>query len=269
MKLTPRARTKTDLADSTHQRLNMYALAAGAAGVSLLSFAQPSEAEIIYTSAHITLGPTTYLDLNHDGINDFKFANVHSSHCEGVCTTTFAAHRGTAFNSQNGNLAVYGVAGSNHISGTGGFAAALRLGARVGPGGKFAPGGTKMMHANAQNSSNAFGTGPWAGTAGLGTYRCLGFKFVISGQVHFGWARIQTTVTRNASIQATLTGYAYETVPGRPIIAGAKTGPVEAQGKVPAATSAPASLGLLALGAPGLSIWRRDEELAPSSAKAN
>jgi hypothetical protein len=50
MTRTPRAPIK--LADSVHQQLNMYALAAGAAGVGALAFAEPVEARIVYTPAH-------------------------------------------------------------------------------------------------------------------------------------------------------------------------------------------------------------------------
>jgi hypothetical protein len=59
-----------------------------------------------------------------------------------------------------------------------------------------------------------------------------------------------------------LTGYAYETVPNKAIITGKTRGPAEVG---PDATTAvtspakPATLGVLATGAPGLSVWRRKE----------
>ena len=77
-------------------------------------------------------------------------------------------------------------------------------------------------------------------------------------------------MSQAAHIQATLTGYAYETIPNRPIITGKTKGPDESSGDgLPEATlSTPApeatTLGLLAMGAPGLSIWRR-EESAPEN----
>jgi hypothetical protein len=40
------SRRTANLSDSVHQRLNVYALAASAAGVSVLAFAQPSDAKI-------------------------------------------------------------------------------------------------------------------------------------------------------------------------------------------------------------------------------
>ena len=90
-------------------------------------------------------------------------------------------------------------------------------------------------------------------------HRYLGLKFVIKGQIHYGWARLHVH-WHPPQISATLTGYAYEAIPNKAIIAGATKGPDDAE---PAAslnppTPVPATLGALAMGAPGLSIWRRE-----------
>ena len=69
-------------------------------------------------------------------------------------------------------------------------------------------------------------------------------------------------LSKPVRIVALLTGYAYETVADTPIIAGATSGPdaeVNPQGLAPG--RAPATLGLLAMGAPGMSIWRREESV--------
>jgi hypothetical protein len=95
--------------------------------------------------------------------------------------------------------------------------------------------------------------------------RYLGLKFKINGKFHYGWARLNVKVLRGQfKITATLTGFAYETIPGKAIIAGATKGPDDAE---PAAslhspTPEPAALGMLAVGAPGLSICRREESAA-------
>jgi len=101
--------------------------------------------------------------------------------------------------------------------------------------------------------------GPWDNVAN----RYLGLKFKIHGKTHHGWARLSIQWV-NGSFTATLTGYAYETIPNKPIIAGdkkAESSSVEQPN--PAAltipTPKPASLGLLAMGSPALSIWRRKE----------
>jgi hypothetical protein len=59
----------------------------------------------------------------------------------------------------------------------------------------------------------------------------------------FGWARFKVTTQRGhvPFIKATLTGYAYETIPNKPIAAGKTTGP-------DANTVEPTTLGKLALG---------------------
>jgi hypothetical protein len=78
MKRSSEPRKTANLSESLHQQLNMYALAASAAGVSVLSLAQPAEAKIVYTNAHVALqNPASFaLDLNHDGIIDF-YLDLH------------------------------------------------------------------------------------------------------------------------------------------------------------------------------------------------
>jgi hypothetical protein len=58
---------------SLNQQLNLYALAASAAGVGLLALAPPCEAKIVYTKTHHIVGSNSIfpLDLNHDGTIDF------------------------------------------------------------------------------------------------------------------------------------------------------------------------------------------------------
>jgi len=55
--------------------------------------------------------------------------------------------------------------------------------------------------------------------------RYLGVKFKIEGEAHYGWARLSVKVQEPFTITATLTGYAYETIPNKPIIAGMTQGP--------------------------------------------
>lgn len=68
-------RTASNLSDSIHQQLNMYAVMASAAGVGMLALSQPAAAKIVYSSAHklIESGQTVSLDLNHGGKADFSF----------------------------------------------------------------------------------------------------------------------------------------------------------------------------------------------------
>jgi hypothetical protein len=94
----------------------------------------------------------------------------------------------------------------------------------------------------------------------------LGLEFVIKGEIHFGWAHLQLA----GESSPTIIGYAYETIPNRPIVTGQIKGTNETNLKQPEASLTlpapqPASLGLLALGSRGLSIWRRNDESATAS----
>jgi hypothetical protein len=65
----------------------------------------------------------------------------------------------------------------------------------------------------------------------------------------------------------TLTGYAYETIPNKPIITGRTKGPEDSTEEpnvsLTAAIPKPATLGMLAMGAPALFIRRREETGIP------
>jgi hypothetical protein len=105
------------------------------------------------------------------------------------------------------------------------------------------------------------------------TNRYLGLQFIIHGRIHYGWARLSV---ERANLTATLTGYAYETIPNKPIIAGKTKGVADEWAEedfgpgasliAPVAdTLQPASLGMLALGAQGVPLWRRKESSGAAS----
>jgi hypothetical protein len=92
--------------------------------------------------------------------------------------------------------------------------------------------------------SQSSALGPWAGKGKGVRDRYLGLKFVISGEVHYGWAGLSVTLEHQRQfddVSGTLTGYACETVPDKPTIAGETTGP-------DVITVPPETLGGLALG---------------------
>jgi len=234
-----RPRNPSKLSESIHQHLNMYALAASAAGVGLFALSQPAEGRIVYTPTHHVIGKNGRykLDLNHDKITDITLVDTYG------CNTDYCYGRLSAI-----------PAGGNGVEGKRGFlsipfAYALKHGALVGP---------KQPFSGQLMASDNMGTlGQWLNV----TNGYLGFKFEIKGKTHYGWARL-TVTDKNVVITATLTGYAYETIANKPIVAG-KTHDVEksAQQLNPASlaspTPEPATLGALAMGSPGLSIWRR------------
>ncbi len=221
------SREPSTLSDTVHYQLNMYALAASAAGVGVLAFVQPSEAKIVYTKIHHVMKANSKfdLDLNHDGVTDFVIVKMkgwvgwtqNSLYCEDA----------------PGN-AVVGRSNTYHS------ARALKSGARIGPGRHFTEGRShRERMAVVWRNDTAYGSsGYWRDVAN----RYLGLKFKVHGKAHYGWARLTVQLPGFPVIKATLTGYAYETVPNKPIITGKTKGP-------DVITLEPGSLGRLARGA--------------------
>jgi hypothetical protein len=77
-KARSKAKRGAVLRAALEQALHSYAMAAGAAGVSLLALAPPAEAEVVYTPVHVDLEANQYyyLDLNNDGVRDFFLDNI-------------------------------------------------------------------------------------------------------------------------------------------------------------------------------------------------
>jgi hypothetical protein len=108
--------------------------------------------------------------------------------------------------------------------------------------------------------------GPWKNAA----HTYVGLRFVISGKIHYGWARLNVHADLSG-VTGTLTGYAYETIPNKAIVTGNIVGPskqisgipkTSEQGSVREARTtigANPSLGLLATGAESL-VWRRKKD---------
>ncbi|HEV7550618.1 MAG TPA: hypothetical protein VGP65_02995 [Candidatus Angelobacter sp.] len=253
--LSRKGEPAAQLSESLHQQLNAYALAAGAAGVSFLAWPQPAEARIVYTAKHQVIGLSSRfsLDLNHDGKADVTFFETrHSTDEGGRITHLFAS-------AAAGNA----LKGYRYFTSIGSglpFASAVRKGQRIGGSQtRFGYGGRNTM-AWANTSAGGGGTGGAWGNIVLQPYRYLGIRFQIKGKAHFGWARLIVTCS-GVKITATMTGYAYETVPEKTVVAGQTTGShdsAETQSISPLAPQPP-SLGQLARGAVGLAAWRRRE----------
>jgi hypothetical protein len=247
-RLSRRARTVAQLSNSINRHLNLYTLTAAAAGVGIMALAQPVQAKIVYTPANEKF-PVT-LDLNHDGIGDFALALGDRADSQDVWGFAWAyAPRSNP---------------SNEIVATakGGYepAVALRSGERIGSGRLFGNGDILVEHLShfGRGSSYTKWFDQW-GNGGKGLKnRYLGLKFMIKGKVHYGWARVTVTTSGN-NFTATLTGYAYETIPNKSIIAGKTKGKDdESVASVAAPSPASQTLGMLALGAPGVPLWRKE-----------
>jgi len=232
--------TGFELPEALNHKLNLYALAAGAAGVGLLAVTPPTEAKIVYTKTHrvIGLNQVYKLDLNHDGIADFLIQETQTG------STGFKVNR-LAAKSRMGN-AVAGYA--NHSRG---YASALKRGTPIGGRRQFVSRGRFGEElAEIQQSDSVFYKyyGPWTNVAN----RYLGLRFKIHGKTHYGWARL-TVVDQGFRLTGTLTGYAYETIPNKAIVAGKTKGTEETESL---------TLGHLAGGAAAVSDWRVKQTLA-------
>jgi len=214
------------------RRLFMHALAVAA----ILTLAPCSQAVPVYfteTIAYdsiITLpyfvisGTPVDLDLDKDGTADVRLTSLASAD----------PWIGTAFK------AVIAPLGSNLLATNAPFAVAVALpaGAIIGPfpyfgwttEGELCVGGDIFPYGNWQDDLNARG-------------QYLGVKFLIGGQVHYGWIEAATAVDEaNYTISVRVTGYGYETDADTPVAAG-----------VPE----PSSLGMSALGATGIAALMR------------
>jgi hypothetical protein len=208
------------------KRLLAYAAMAGA-GVA--ASASNADAEVVYTPIHKNLDEHYQLDLNNDGIADFHF---HSSSLSGF------GHL-EVFPSVTGNkiVAVHQLCYFSSMA-----AGALASGAEIGP-------DTPQL-AQANCMAGEFETsvnGPWLGAKD----RYLGFSFLISGKKHYGWARLSMQVFGCYGCIGKISGYAYETIPGKPIVAGD-------EGNSTRVIDDTESLGALALGAPAINAWYND-----------
>lgn len=241
MQRFPRPHNRVNLS----QQLNMYALAASAAGVGMLALSPTAEAKIIYTKVNRVIGinHSYAIHLNHTDVADFKIINTETCGPDNTCTSRVSAI-------PYGRNAVEGTAGSQFSPPR---AYALKAGARIGPEKLFL--GRRMAGAGQTTPGNWYNV----------NNRYLGLKFQIKGETHYAWARL--SVQLNEGFTVTLTGYAYETVPNKPITAGATKDTDDDDQPAPASLKMhrkePATIARLALGAPALAIWRRKESVAP------
>ena len=269
-------RKPSALNTNLNKALISYVAAACAASGAILAEAVPAEGEIIYTptNAPILVGSPVSLDLNHDGVIDFVLSNNFNAFAKhpSCSPCTFGQHGSLKVGPEQAGNEIWGVSSSvyklpsnskrqkrqqkkpNTVQEA---AAAVPWGVVIGNG----PERSFQSQALPMDSSNSIyyfgggGTvnsfGPWGkGRKFTGPY--LGFKFLIDGEVHYGWARVNVQANF-LKLSATLTGYAYETVANRPILTGFTHGQVDAGSDASQQVQPPVagSLGQLASGASG------------------
>jgi len=178
------------------RRLLSYAIAAGAT----LAASAPSRAEVLFTPNNSFLKPPSSLviDLNHDGVADFLLVVKQAYWYP------------------------YGMVGEANMDG---FVYSNQLEARPHHG-VFVP--VALKRGQLIGSQAPFRHYPGVLATGHGAYvgsfaniqnKFLGVKLVVKGEVHFGWIGFRRVDARE-TVQVTLAGWAYETDPNTPIVAG-------------------------------------------------
>jgi hypothetical protein len=263
-------RKPSSLSTALESNLSTYALAAGAAGVALMACAQPADAKVVVTKTNIAIpvnGGIVQLDINGDGQNDFGISAFAFPTQTCTLPAGLPQHAkqspplGCPFNDQ---LVVKPAQAANQVWNAGKSyyqfkfcAADVARGSRIDRLRPFAA-GTVVMYGNEGTSE---GHKLCASVGGTLPRPFLGIKFLDkSGNLHYGWIRVT-----HDGIRGTINGYAYETTPNVPILAGESTPAESASLLAPTdltpQAAQPATLGHLALGAAGLAAWRREEEL--------
>jgi len=234
------ARKPSPLSPTLQHNLEAYSLGAIAVGVAAIAMVRPSAAEIIYTPTNQPIGNNqkVSLDLNNDGVTDFILVNdTHFS------TTPFGDDLSIL-------PAVVGSAAGGKMVRRGYFAGAIPAGVSVGSSRKFLAHRANLAYASLTAFTYVSG-GYWK----YARNRYLGLKFLIDGEVHFGWARLNVQANKKTQeVKAILTGYAYETIANQPIVTGQTqdSAAFQKQGaNEPNSAASSRSLGSFALGAAG------------------
>jgi hypothetical protein len=246
--------------NNLNRRIAQYSLSAGVAGVSVLALTAPAAGEVVVTRRTIPI-PLTPIDMPHpviismanNGVDNFTFHLTNSPPNLG---------RSSSFRS----LALVGATSNAAAIYQGYFIGPLPRGAKIGASAGFSPFESAVEQSLGDVSGRGF-RGYWGGNL---KDHYVGVRFSIAGQTHYGWIRLTVTTDpdpHGPAMSAKITGYAYETVPNKTIQAGT-AGIAAASAENPTAElQAPKnirdqnepSLGMLAMGAEALPMWRREE----------
>jgi hypothetical protein len=224
-------------------------------GVSLLALVQPAGGEIVVTRKTIPIPITPLLtpepvkiSMANNGIDDFIFDLFND----------------TAISSRF--LLLGGASQRDEVVAGGAFyakALALPRGARIGPSSKAIFSDSNLVEASETGNAGRYSRGYWGGSP---KDRYLGVRFTIDGETHYGWIRLAITTNLQMGgpfMSAKITGYAYETEPNTAIFVGIEKEPPAEESSESIQNQGGPSLGMLALGADGMPLWRRDEASTP------
>jgi hypothetical protein len=198
-----------------NRHLGLYALATL---MSLVVITQSSHARIIYTPTNVTLSGNGFITLPVSGeVAQFTIQEiVRSEKCsvgEYVEATVNVAPQAA------GN----GVVGNDEGAG------ALSLDAPIGPSQNFNQAESLMARWDdgTEGGCGSTYTGYWCdgnnGSPCSDVDAYLGLKVEFKGSTYYGWAHVAMTpgmFGHSIAFSVQLKGYAYETIPGQPIMAG-------------------------------------------------
>ena len=177
-------------------------------------FSASANAQIVYTDVtpdqviSATTIPSTEdynIDLNNDGINDYK---ISCSRSGGICPLAPSSRLYINFISDsalNSNAVVTGTSIT--------YPLAMNFNDSISSGLSFSSFGYLR-----RNTSG----GPCTGTFGVWSYsidRYLGLKLIVGANTYYGWARMQIDVVTGIP-SCTIKDYAYNSIPNQPILAG-------------------------------------------------
>ncbi|HET6177868.1 MAG TPA: hypothetical protein VFE61_13095 [Candidatus Sulfotelmatobacter sp.] len=176
--------------------------------VILFAVVYPAEAKVVYTPVGATVSGngSLQLDLNHDKETDFTVVSYSRSiQCPGQGYGTFGL---VTITPTTGN----GVVGA--------WAAAFSSGVSIDSSQSFVGDQALMTQFSTCLYPPHTNYGAWLDVSN----RYLGLEFNLNGQIHYGWAEMSVLLKRGRLLTVTLTGFAYETIPGKAIKTGQESG---------------------------------------------
>jgi hypothetical protein len=204
--------SKIAFSHSLEKTVAAYAAAAAAAGVTVLAMAAPASARIVFTPSNAEVdcfNTNLLIDMNGDGVADFRLSGYEFSYGHGSGRLVINAV-------QRPDPASAAAIGSLRYRGT--YAFALTPGETISSKQDF----LKLSTFNITRLASISVSNRHLGFFRYTTDRALGVRFKFTSPivrevgVHYGWIGVQSLGDRSGQ----LSGWAYETVPNRPIKAG-------------------------------------------------
>ena len=192
------------------RQLHGYAVAASAASVALLACSLPADARVICKKSSESLLGTRTIPFNPAN-GQFPPFNL--------AQTFFRASTTSGYVYGNRAFFIPNTQAANDLLASDGLPAALAKDAVIGSKGRFGKG-------NSYGLLFAYGklfggtVNHHQGNFPLTKVGYLGFKFSISGEAHYGWARMRVDV-KKPQTTTNLLGFGYETIAGKAVHAGA------------------------------------------------